>query len=152
MKEFYTRAIMPEVTKEKRVSVNKVTLVGRLGQDPEVKQVNNQAVASFSVATSEKWKDKEGKDQEKTEWHSIVVWGKQAENAGKYLKKGRQVYIEGKLQTRSWEKEGGGKGYKTEIVAQNIQYLGDSGAGGGKDKSDPGPTPPPGMAEDEAPL
>lgn len=133
------------------MSVNKVTIVGRLGQDPEVKELSGNTVATFSVATSEKWKDKEGKAQEKTEWHNIVVWGKQAENAGKYLQKGRQVYIEGKLQTRTWDKEGGGKGYKTEIVAQNIQYLGTNGAG--KDGSDPGPgAPPSNMAEDEAPL
>lgn len=130
------------------MSVNKVTLVGRLGGDPEVKTVGTNQVASFSVATSETWQ-KDGQKQEKTEWHRIVVWGKQAENAGKYLKKGRQVYIEGKLQTRSWEDQQGQKHYATEVVAQNIQYLGDNNAAGGR-KDDPGPIPP--MAEDEAPL
>ena len=89
-------------------SVNKVILVGRLGADPEVKHLqNDRAVCNLSVATSEQWKDKQtGQKQEKTEWHRVTVWGEQAENCGKYLAKGRMVYVEGKLQTRSYEKDG----------------------------------------------
>lgn len=132
------------------MSVNKVTLVGRLGGDPELKQVNTQSVATFSVATSETWKDKQGQKQEKVSWHRVVVWGGQADNAAKYLKKGRQVYVEGRIEYRVWDKQEGGKGYATDILASNIQYLGDSG--GGKDNSDPGPTPPHGMDDGEAPL
>jgi len=81
-------------------------------------------VCNFSVATSESWADKSGEKQEKTEWHNVVVWGKTAENCGKYLSKGRQVYLEGSLQTRSWEKDGVKK-YMTEINAQNVQFLGE---------------------------
>ncbi len=112
-------------------SVNKVMLIGRLGQAPEVKQVNNTSVAKFSVATSENWTDKNGQKQERTEWHRIVVWGKTAENCGKYLDKGRQVYIEGRLQTRSWEDDKGQKKYATEIVANSVTFLGSAGDGEG---------------------
>ena len=109
--------------------VNKVIIVGRLGADPEIKSVNNgQSVARLSIATSEVWMDKQNQKQERTEWHRVVVWGKAAENAGKYLAKGRQVYVEGRLQTRSWDKQAGTKAYATEIVANNLQYLGDGGA------------------------
>ena len=105
--------------------VNKVILVGRLGNDPEVRYTNSgKAVAKLSIATSENWADKEGQRQERTEWHRIVVWGKLGELCGEYLKKGRQVFIEGRLQTRSWEDKEGQKKYTTEIVAQNIQFLG----------------------------
>jgi single-strand DNA-binding protein len=105
--------------------VNKVILVGRLGTDPEVKTISSgNTVARLSLATSENWKDREGQRQERTEWHRIVLWGKQAELAGKYLVKGRQVYIEGRLQTRSWEDQQGQKKYTTEIVANVIQFLG----------------------------
>jgi single-strand DNA-binding protein len=110
--------------------VNKVILVGRLGSDPELKYTSNsQAVAKFSVATSEQWKNKQTGDmQEKTEWHRIVVWGKMAEICGQHLAKGRQVYIEGKLQTRSWEDQASGqKKYSTEVVAQTVQFLGAAG-------------------------
>lgn len=105
--------------------INKVIIVGRLGQDPEVRYTpNGQGVANFSVATSETWIDKQSGDkQEKTEWHRIVVWGKLAELCRDYLKKGRQVYIEGKLQTRSWNDKTDVKRYATEIVAQNVQFL-----------------------------
>ena len=100
--------------------VNKVIIVGRLGTDPEVKSVGQgQTVARLSVATSENWVDKEGQRQEKTEWHKVVVWGKLAEICGKHLAKGRQVYLEGRLQTRSWEDQQGQKRYTTEIVATN---------------------------------
>lgn len=112
--------------------VNKVIIVGRLGQNPEVKAAGNSTVCRLSVATSEKWK-KDGQDQERTEWHRIVVWGKLAEICGKHLAKGRQVYVEGKLQTRSWEKDGE-KRYATEIVANTVQFLG-AASGGEKSSS-----------------
>lgn len=107
--------------------VNKVIIVGNLGKDPEVKAVGQNTVANFSLATSESY-TKDGQKQEKTEWHKIVAWGKLAELAGQYLKKGRQVYVEGKLQTREYEKDGQ-KRYSTEIVANNITFLG-GGSGG----------------------
>jgi single-strand DNA-binding protein len=107
------------------MSVNKVIIVGRLGADPETKTLSSgQTVANFNLATSENWMDKEGKKQEKTEWHRVVVWGRLAEICGKHLSKGRQVFVEGKLQTRSWEDQQGQKKYTTEIVANNIQFLG----------------------------
>ena len=115
--------------------VNKVIVLGRLGADPEVKTIaGGQTVARLSVATSESWNDREGKKQERTEWHRVVVWAKLAELCGKYLSKGRQVYIEGRLQTRSWEDQQGQKRYSTEIVANAVQFLsGDrtQGASGG---------------------
>ncbi len=105
--------------------INKVIIVGRLGADPELKHTQNaQAVARLSVATSENWTDKNGQKQERTEWHRIVVWGKLAELCGKYLSKGRQVYVEGRLQTRSWEDNQGQKKYSTEVVANTVQFLG----------------------------
>lgn len=105
--------------------VNKVIIVGRLGLDPEVKSVGNgQTVTRLSVATSENWVDKEGQKQERTEWHKVVAWGRLAEICGKHLSKGRQVYLEGRLQTRSWEDQQGQKRYTTEIVAQTVQFLG----------------------------
>lgn len=108
--------------------VNKVIVVGRLGADPEVKTIGQgSTVTRLSVATSENWVDKEGHKQERTEWHRIVVWGKLAEICGKHLAKGRQVYVEGKLQTRSWEDQQGQKKYSTEIVASTVQFLGAAG-------------------------
>lgn len=105
--------------------INKVIVVGRLGNDPEIKNVSpTQTVARLSVATSENWTDREGQKQERTEWHRIVVWGKLADLCGKYLTKGRQVYVEGRLQTRSWEDQQGQKKYTTEIVANTVQFLG----------------------------
>ena len=106
--------------------VNKVIIVGRLGKDPEVRYTpNGQAVANFTVATSENWTDKtSGQKQEKTEWHRIVVWGRLAELCRDYLKKGRQVYIDGRLQTRSWDDRDGTKKYTTEIIANTVQFLG----------------------------
>src|SRR5580698_1782336 len=112
------------------MSVNKVILVGRLGQNPEVRYTpSGQPVANFSVATNEAWTDKQGAKQERTEWHKIVVWGKLAELCAQYLSKGRQAYIEGRLQTRQWTDKEGGKRYTTEIVAQTVQFLGGGGAG-----------------------
>lgn len=105
--------------------INKVILVGRLGADPEVKTVGQgQTVTRLNLATSESWMGKDGQKQEKTEWHRITVWGKLAEICGKHLAKGRQVYVEGKLQTRSWEDQQGQKKYATEIVASTVQFLG----------------------------
>lgn len=109
--------------------VNKVIIVGRLGGDPEVRYTaNQQAVAKFNVATSEAWKDKQGQKQERTEWHRVIVWGKLAEICGQHLAKGRQVYVEGRLQTRQWEDKQGQKRYTTEINANTVQFLG-AGAG-----------------------
>lgn len=109
--------------------VNKVILVGRLGADPELKSVGQgQSVARLSIATSEQWTGKDGQRQERTEWHRVVVWGRQAETCGKHLSKGRQVYVEGRLQTRQWEDQQGQKRYTTEIVANTVQFLG-GGAG-----------------------
>jgi single-strand DNA-binding protein len=108
--------------------INKVIVIGRMGADPEVKTVTGgNTVARLSVATSEQWKDREGQKQERTEWHRVVVWGKLAELCGKYLAKGRQVYVEGRLQTRSWEDQQGQKKYATEIVANTVQFLGAAG-------------------------
>jgi single-strand DNA-binding protein len=111
------------------MSVNKVILVGNLGKDPEVRFTNTgSAVANFSIATSEVWNDRDGKRQERTEWHNIVVWGKQAEHCGQYLSKGRQVYVEGSIRTSSYDdKTTGQKRYKTEIIAQRVQFLGGGG-------------------------
>lgn len=106
-------------------SLNRVTLIGNLGQDPEKRFTpGGQAVATFSVATSERWKDKSGQPQERTEWHKVVVWGQQAENCSQYLSKGRQVCVEGRLQTRQWEDKEGNKRTTTEIVAQRVLFIG----------------------------
>jgi len=110
------------------MSVNKVILVGNLGKDPEVRYTQTgSAVANFSIATSEQWNDRDGKKQERTEWHNIVVWGKTAEHCGQYLSKGRQVFIEGSIRTRSYDDKSGNKRYITEIVAQRVQFLGGGG-------------------------
>jgi len=105
--------------------INKVILIGRLGKEPELRYTpNGDAVVTLTIATSDEWKDKtSGEKQERVEWHRVVLWRKLAEIAGNYLKKGSQVYIEGKLQTRSWEDKDGNKRYTTEIVAQNLQML-----------------------------
>jgi single-strand DNA-binding protein len=126
--------------------VNKVIIVGRLGADPEMKTISTgNTVARLSVATSDQWTDKEGQKQERTEWHRVVVWGKLAELCGKYLSKGRQVYVEGRLQTRSWEDPQGGKKYTTEVVAQTVQFLNSGGAStsqeGGYQDQEFGPEP-----------
>lgn len=107
------------------MSVNKVILIGRLGKNPEVRYTaNGQSVVNFSMATSESWKDKQGQKQEHTEWHRIVAWGKLAEIIGQHLSKGNEVYVEGKLQTRSYEDKNGGTRYTTEIIAENFSFLG----------------------------
>jgi single-strand DNA-binding protein len=113
--------------------VNKVILVGNLGKDPEVRNMpNGNIVANITLATTESWKDKQsGEQQEKTEWHRIVMFRRLGEIAGEYLKKGSQVYIEGKLQTRKWQDNSGNERYTTEIVASEMQMLGGRGGGGG---------------------
>ena len=113
------------------MSVNKVILLGRLGQNPEVRNTPSGAsVANFSLATNESWMDKNGQKQERTEWHRIVVWGKLAELCGQYLTKGRQAYVEGRLQTRQWQDKDGQTKYTTEVQAQTVQFLGgNTGAG-----------------------
>src|SRR5215470_1492121 len=120
------------------MSVNKVILVGRLGRDPETRYTGGgQAVANFSIATDETYKDKNGERQKRTEWHKIVVWGKQAEIAQQYLKKGSLIFIEGRIQSREWQDKEGQKRTSFEIVATNFRMLGGradgaaAGAGGG---------------------
>lgn len=122
-------------------SVNRAELIGHLGRDPETRYTpNGTAYCKFSIATSEKWKDKQsGEKKEKTEWHNIVAWGKLAEIVGEYASKGRLVYVTGKLQTSSWEKDGATH-YKTEIVADNVILLdkqNDTGRGHQNPKADP---------------
>lgn len=127
--------------------VNKVILIGNLGADPEVRFTpGGQAVANFRIATSESWTDKNGQKQERTEWHRIVVWGKLAELCGEYLKKGRQCYVEGRLQTREWTDKENRKNYTTEVVANAVTFLGGrdagegmgaGGGGGGRRQSSP---------------
>ena len=113
-------------------SVNKVILLGNLGRDPETRYTTGgDAVTNLRIATSEQWKDKSGEKQERTEWHSVVLFGRQAEIAGEYLKKGRSVYIEGRLQTRKYTDKEGVEKYSTEIVADRMQLLGGRGEGGG---------------------
>lgn len=120
-------------------SVNKAILVGNLGRDPELKYTQSgQAVCNFTLATNEKWKDKDGQAQERTEWHRVVLWGRQAETAAQYLSKGRPLYLEGRIQTREWEDKDGNKRYTTEIVGTNFQFL---GSGRGQDGG--GPSGPP---------
>ena len=145
--------------------VNKVILIGNLGADPEVRYTPDGApVANFNLATSESWNDRtSGEKQERTEWHRLVVWRKLAEIAGQYLKKGSKIYIEGKLQTRSWEDQSGQKRYTTEVVVNELQMLdsrgeGGGGGGGGGISRDPGPAaqaesgPPPAAATEEDDL
>lgn len=107
-------------------SLNKVMLIGNLGRDPEIRYTQGgSAVANFTMATSERWSDAAtGERKERTEWHRVVVWGKQAEVVGEYLRKGRQVYVEGNLQTREWTDRDGNKRYTTEVRAQRVQMLG----------------------------
>ena len=121
--------------------VNKVILVGNLGRDPEIRSLpSGQPVASFSVATSRRCKDRDGNRQEQTEWHNVVCFGKTAEIAGQYLTKGKQVFVEGRIQTRSWDdKTSGEKKYRTEIICDNFQMLGSAPGGGGRGGGGGGP-------------
>lgn len=118
-------------------SVNKVMLIGNLGKDPEVRYTAaGQAVASFSLATSERFKNKQsGEWEEKTEWHRITLWGKQAEVAGEYLAKGKTIFVEGRLQTRKWTDQSGAEKYTTEIVGERMQMLGAKGDGGNRQEA-----------------
>jgi len=129
-----------------RGTVNKVILIGRLGSDPELRYTpNGDAVANFRIATNRVWKDQEGNQQERTEWHRIVAWRKLAERCGEYLKKGSHVYIEGRLETRSWEDKSGNKRYVTEIITNRMQML---GAKGGVKATEQAP-PPEGVFEEK---
>lgn len=124
------------------MSVNKVIILGRLGQDPELKYTpGGMAVCNFTLATSESWADKAGQKQERTEWHRVVVWGKLAELCNQYLSKGRQAFVEGSLQTRSWDDKNGQKRYTTEINAKTVQFIGGNAtAGAGKEAGGGAPT------------
>jgi single-strand DNA-binding protein len=135
-------------------SVNKAILIGNLGKDPEIRYTpSGQAVASFPIATTEKWRDKDGQTQERTDWHNLVLWGRQAELAKEYLKKGRSVYVEGRIQTRSYDDKEGVKKWVTEIVVQRMQSLGGKPDGsGGRDSSAPPPDEPPDIASDDDDL
>ena len=120
-------------------SLNKVMLIGNLGKDPEVRfTASGQAVASFSLATSEKFKGKNGEWEERTEWHNITLWGKLAEISGEYLSKGKTIFVEGRLQTRKWQDKSGNDRYTTEIVGDKMQMLSPKGEkGGGETTSTP---------------
>jgi single-strand DNA-binding protein len=151
-------------------TVNKVIIVGNMGRDAEVRYTpGGAAVATLSLATTDVWNDKSGQRQEKTEWHRVVVWGKQAETLAEYLTKGRQIYVEGRLQTRQWDDKDGNKRYTTEIRSDRIVLLGgrggaEGGGGGGGDYGSPrpssgggsgggGPAPgPPELTEDDIPF
>ena len=119
-------------------SVNKVILIGNLGADPETRYLpSGDAVTNIRIATTEKWKDKGGEQQEHTEWHRIAFFGKTAEIAGEYLKKGSPVYVEGRIRTRKWQDKEGQDRYSTEIVADRMQLLGSRGGGGGDKGNEP---------------
>ena len=120
-------------------SVNKVMLIGNLGGDPEKRVTGTgQAVTNFNMATTDRWTDKSGQKQERTEWHRVVVWGPQADSCAQYLNKGRQVYVEGSLRTRQWQDRDGNTRYTTEVIAQRVQFLG--GPRGERTAEEPAPT------------
>lgn len=143
-------------------SINKAFIMGNLGSDPELATTQSgQSVANFNVATNEQWTDKQGNKQERTEWHRIVVWGRQAEHCKEYLSKGRTVFIEGRIQTRNWEDRDGQKRYTTEVVAQNVQFVGgpgrsqapaDSGSNSLVEPAANDAAPPPAIADDDVPF
>lgn len=123
-------------------SVNKAILVGNLGKDPEVRYLpSGEAIANITLATTDSWKDKSGVKQEKTEWHRVSFFGRQAEVVGEYLRKGSQVYIEGRIQTRKWTDKEGQERYTTEIVADRMQMLGGRSGGGGSFAVEDSPAP-----------
>ena len=139
------------------MSVNKVILVGNLGRDPEVRATpTGQSVCNFTLATTERYTDRAGQQRDQTEWHNVVAWGKQADICGQYLKKGRQVYVEGRLTTRQYEaKDGTGKRYRTEVVAQRVQFLGGRPAAGfdnGASDFSSGPDAPPPVDDEDIPF
>lgn len=111
------------------MAVNKVILIGRLGADPEIRQTSGGPVCNLRIATSEKWTDREGNKKEHTEWHSVTVWGRQAENCGRYLAKGREVYVEGRLKSREYEDKDGNSRKVWDVVAQSVQFIGGHGGG-----------------------
>jgi single-strand DNA-binding protein len=132
-------------------SVNKVILVGNLGRDAELRYTpGGAAVATLNLATTEVWNDRNNQRQEKTEWHRVILWGKQAESLQEYLTKGKQIYVEGRLQTRQWDDKDGNKRYTTEIKADRVTLLGGAGRGGGAGTMERA-TAPMGMSE-EAPM
>ena len=115
-------------------SVNKAIVLGNLGRDPELRHTGSgKAVATLRIATNEQWNDQSGERQERTEWHSVVVWGRQAETCNQYLKKGRTVYIEGRLQTRKWQDKEGRDRWSTEVVCDSLRFLGSRDGGGTRD-------------------
>ena len=135
-----------------RGTVNKIILVGRLGADPQLKYTpSGKANASFNLATNMVWKDQDGNQQEKTDWHRITAWGKLAEVMGEWLKKGSYVFIEGRLQTRSYEDSNGVKKYMTEVVATDMEMLGRKGEGAGSDDIPP-PEESPQMGDEDLPF
>ena len=135
------------------MSLNKVMLIGNLGRDPEVRFTpGGRAVARFPIATSDVWTDQEGQRQERTEWHNVVVWGKQAETCGQYLAKGRQVFVEGSIRSRQYDDKDGNKRYITEVIAQRVQFLGGRGGDaprGGRDTGGGDEVPPTTVPEDD---
>jgi single-strand DNA-binding protein len=132
-------------------SVNKAILIGNLGKDPETKYTpSGQAVTRFSVATNERWKDKSGELQERTEWHNIVCWAKLSDIAGQYLTKGSSVYVEGRIQTRSWDGQDGKKHYMTEIVANELVLLGGRSVAAGQGASAGGARAPMAPPDEDA--
>jgi single-strand DNA-binding protein len=137
-------------------SVNKAIVLGNLGRDPELRHTGSgKAVATLRIATNEQWNDQSGERQERTEWHSVVVWGRQAETCNQYLKKGRTVYIEGRLQTRKWQDKEGQDRYTTEIVADRVQFIGGgAGGAGGRDGGSYGGEDigPPPAGDDDIPF
>jgi single-strand DNA-binding protein len=133
--------------------VNKAILIGRLGGDPEVRYTQSgTAVANFTLATNEKWKDKEGNPQEQTEWHRIVAFARLGEICGEYLAKGSLIYIEGRIQTRQWEDKDGNKRYTTEIVAREMKMLDSRGSQSGGGAPQEPPLPEPTIPGDEVPF
>ncbi len=140
--------------------VNKVILVGNLGRDPESRSMpSGQPVVNFSLATSRRYKDRDGNRKDETEWHNIVCFGKSAEIASQYLTKGKMIFVEGRIQTRSWEDKEGKKQYRTEIICENFQMLGSKGDGGGRSASGAAPAgdagggdPAPDFGDDDIPF
>jgi len=117
------------------MSVNKAIIVGRLGADPELRYTpTGRAVTNFNVATDSVWKDRDGQKQRSTEWHKVVVWGPQAETCSKYLRKGREVFVEGEIRTRSFDDRDGNKRNVTEIIARDVRFLGGGGSGRGEER------------------
>ncbi|MDF1543785.1 MAG: single-stranded DNA-binding protein [bacterium] len=140
------------------MSVNKAILIGRLGKDPELKYTpSGKAVATFSLATSERWKGQDGEKKESTVWHNIVAWGRQAEVMKEYLSKGQQVYVEGRISNRSYDDKEGNKKYISEVVVQNFTFIEPRGSSAGSGASSgsgdvPPPPPPPAGDDDDLPF